>query len=117
MKAILADRPGNLRLLDIAAPDPAPDEALVEVHYVGVCGTDMHAYKGSHPFVTYPRVLGHELSGILLEAPRGESLPAGIAVGDPVIVEPYIHCRACHMCLAGRPNACLHLKVLGVHID
>jgi L-gulonate 5-dehydrogenase len=118
MRAVLAEKAGRLRVVEIGEPRPAEDEALVEVRYIGVCGTDLHAYKGSHPFVTYPRVLGHEISGVLLAGPReGSLLPAGIRVGDPVIVEPYIHCRTCHMCRAGRANACLRLQVLGVHID
>jgi 2-desacetyl-2-hydroxyethyl bacteriochlorophyllide A dehydrogenase len=118
MKAVLARNPGHLGLAEIAEPAPADDQAVVEVRYVGVCGTDLHAYKGSHPFVTYPRVLGHEISGVLLAGPRDAALLSdGIKAGDPVIVEPYINCRACHMCRAGRGNACLELKVLGVHID
>lgn len=118
MRAIQAARPGRLAVVEIPEPSLSPDEAVVEVRYVGVCGSDMHAYRGTHPFVTYPRVLGHEISGLLARLPEDRSqLPAGIAVGDPVVIEPYINCGGCHMCRAGRPNACLHLKVLGVHID
>jgi 2-desacetyl-2-hydroxyethyl bacteriochlorophyllide A dehydrogenase len=118
MKAILAEQAGRLGVVEIGEPQPTEEEALVEVHYVGLCGTDMHAYKGSHPFLTYPRVLGHEISGVLLAGPKEpQRLPTGIHVGDPVVVEPYINCRTCHMCRAGRTNACLQLKVLGVHID
>lgn len=117
MKALQAAQPGTLAVVEIADPRPSNDEAVVEVHYVGICGTDMHAYKGSHPFVTYPRVLGHEISGVLVAPPRSATLPDGLAVGDNVVIEPYINCGACHMCAAGRPNACLQLKVLGVHID
>lgn len=118
MKAILAQQAGKLEIVEIGEPQPTADEALIEVHYIGVCGTDMHAYKGSHPFVTYPRVLGHEISGVLLAGPKREGiLPAGLRDGDPVVIEPYINCRTCHMCRAGRTNACLDLKVLGVHID
>ncbi len=117
MKALQAHEPGRLAVIDVAEPQPKRDEAIVEVHYVGVCGTDMHAYKGSHPFMTYPRVLGHELSGILLQAPHAAPLPGGLKAGDRIVIEPYIHCGDCHMCRAGRPNACLQLKVLGVHVD
>lgn len=118
MNGVLAPRPGELGIADIVEPRPADDQAVIEVRYIGVCGSDMHAYKGTHPFVTYPRVLGHEISGILAAVPRDASLlRSGICVGDPVIVEPYINCGVCHMCQAGRPNACLQLKVLGVHID
>ena len=117
MKAVQAHEPGRLEAVEIPEPQPAGDQAIVEVHYVGVCGTDMHAYRGSHPFVTYPRVLGHELSGVVAEVQRATPLPDGLQVGDPVIVEPYMNCGTCHMCRDGRPNACLHLKVLGVHID
>lgn len=118
MKAVRAEQPGRLVVADVAEPAPGADEAVIEVRYIGVCGSDMHAHKGTHPFVTYPRVLGHEISGVLAAEPANKILlPGNIRVGDPVIVEPYINCRTCHMCRAGRPNACLELKVLGVHVD
>jgi L-gulonate 5-dehydrogenase len=117
MRAVQARQPGHLQLVDLPEPRPASDEAIIEIRCIGICGSDLHAYNGSHPFVTYPRVLGHECSGVLVEAPRGGGLPAEMKVGDGVVIEPYIHCRQCHMCRAGRPNACLQLKVLGVHVD
>jgi len=118
MRAIRVDSPGQITLCEAPVPEPAADEALVAVRYVGICGTDIHAYRGSHPFLTYPRILGHEIAGHV-EVPPSRP-PAGsqpLRSGDPVIVEPYINCNRCHMCLSDRYNACLNLQVLGVHRD
>jgi L-gulonate 5-dehydrogenase len=117
MKAVLARKAGQIEITDIPDPRAASEEAVVEIHYAGICGSDLHAYKGSHPFVTYPRVLGHECSGVLVEGPSDGPLPQGLKAGDGVVIEPYINCGNCHMCRSGRPNACLHLKVLGIHVD
>jgi len=118
MKAIQAIKPGELRLVDVPEPQPRDDEALIEVRYAGICGSDLHGYRGVHPFMTYPRLLGHEIAGVVLSAPRKAAAAAGqIKPGDRVIVEPYLNCRTCHMCQAGRTNACVGMQVIGVHVD
>ncbi len=62
MKAIVLERPGLLQLINMEEPEtPGPGEALIRIHSVGVCGTDLHAFRGEQPFFTYPRILGHEL--------------------------------------------------------
>ena len=85
----------------------------MRIRRVGVCGTDMHIWQGNQPYFAYPRVMGHELSGEIVEAPKGSSLKAG----DHVYVVPYLHCGTCVACRVGRTNCCTSLKVLGVHID
>jgi 2-desacetyl-2-hydroxyethyl bacteriochlorophyllide A dehydrogenase len=80
---------------------------------VGICGTDYHIYEGKHPFLQYPRVMGHELAVEVLEAPAG-SIFAG---GEICIVNPYLSCGACVACRAGKPNCCVRISVLGVHQD
>ena len=115
MKAIVLDTPGQLRLLQMSDPQvPGPGEALVRIHQVGVCGTDLHAFRGEQPFFSYPRILGHELGVEVLEVGAREP---GLAVAMHCAVEPYFNCGHCPACRRGKPNCCLNLKVFGVHID
>jgi 2-desacetyl-2-hydroxyethyl bacteriochlorophyllide A dehydrogenase len=115
MKTLVLEEPGRLTLASTRPPDgPGDGEALVRVHRVGVCGTDMHAYRGRQPFFTYPRILGHELGvEIVAVGPNAE----GLRVGDRCAVEPYLNCGRCVACRRGKPNCCVDLKVLGVHTD
>ena len=92
----------------------AEGEALVRIHRIGVCGTDLHAFAGRQPFFTYPRVLGHELGVEVVEVAPNER---GISVGDRCAVEPYLNNPSSHASRLGRPNCCEELKVLGVHVD
>lgn len=110
---VICESPGTLRAEDRATPVPAEGEVLLRVRRVGVCGTDLHIFAGRQPYLTYPRVMGHELSGIVEQAPRGGRL----AVGDPVYVMPYLSCGRCVACRVGRTNCCVNLQVLGVHRD
>jgi 2-desacetyl-2-hydroxyethyl bacteriochlorophyllide A dehydrogenase len=115
MKTITLTRPGELALSATPAPgDPAPGQALVRVHRVGICGTDIHAFHGRQPFFSYPRILGHELGVELLALGPGTSGPP---IGARCAVEPYLNCGSCIACRRGRPNCCAQLQVLGVHID
>lgn len=115
MKTILLNEPGQLRLVDDSSPtDISPDEALVRVHRIGVCGTDLHAFKGEQPFFTYPRVLGHELG---VEVVRVGENTGELRAGDRCAVEPYLNCGRCVACRRGKTNCCVSLQVLGVHAD
>jgi 2-desacetyl-2-hydroxyethyl bacteriochlorophyllide A dehydrogenase len=115
MNGLLLLDPGLLRAVDFPdAVPPGPGEALVRVHRVGVCGTDLHAFRGKQPFFTYPRILGHELGVEVLTVGDGVT---SIAAGDRCAVEPYLNCGNCVACRRGKPNCCTQLKVLGVHID
>ena len=113
MRAILCRNPRELEIIERPVPERKAGEALVRIRRIGVCGTDMHIYQGNQPYLAYPRVMGHELSGEIVEADRGSSLK----VGDPVYIVPYLHCGHCIACRVGRTNCCTSLKVLGVHID
>lgn len=114
MKAVVCRSPGDIALEDRPAPGaPGPGWALVSVGYVGICGTDYHIAEGKHPFLSYPRIMGHELSGTVLQAGDGVDLP----VGQEVIVNPYLACGACVACRQGKPNCCVAIEVLGVHRD
>lgn len=115
MNSVLLVAPGRLQNVELpAAAQPGAGEALVRVHRVGVCGTDLHAFRGRQPFFTYPRILGHELGVDVLSHGPGVS---GLAVGDRCAVEPYLNCGRCIACRRGKPNCCRDLKVLGVHVD
>ncbi len=115
MKAVVLVKPGELRVADVdSPPPPAPDEALVRVRRVGVCGTDLHAFHGRQPFFSYPRILGHELAVEVLEVRAEDS---GLKPGDRCAVEPYLSCGLCGACRRGKTNCCSGLKVLGVHTD
>ena len=89
------------------------DEVLLQINRAGICGTDYHIYEGLHPFLKYPRVIGHELSATVVETPA----PCKFAVGQQVVVNPYIACGKCHACIIGKPNCCMNIAVLGVHRD
>lgn len=113
MRAVLCAEAGKLQILQYPVPARRPGEVLVRIRRIGVCGTDMHIYQGNQPYFSYPRVMGHELSGEIMEADAGSALKPG----DPVYVVPYLHCGQCIACRAGKTNCCTSLKVLGVHID
>ncbi len=114
MLTIVLEKPGSFAAVDRPEPAVAPGTALVRVHRIGVCGTDLHAFAGKQPFFTYPRVLGHELGVEVLDP--GDD-PQGLKAGDRCSVEPYLNCGHCIACRRGKPNCCTTLQVLGVHID
>ncbi|MEP6566721.1 MAG: zinc-binding alcohol dehydrogenase family protein [Mesorhizobium sp.] len=114
MKAVVCRSPGDLVLEDRPAPGAPPSGwALVAVSHVGICGTDFHIFEGKHPFLAYPRIMGHEVSGTVIAAGEGVEL----AIGEPVIVNPYLACGKCIACRKGKPNCCFRIEVLGVHRD
>lgn len=115
MKTIFLDEPGRLSFASTKRPaSVGDDEALVRVHRIGVCGTDIHAFAGRQPFFSYPRILGHELGVEVLEV--GAEV-ANVRPGDRCAVEPYLNCGLCIACRRGKPNCCTHIQVLGVHTD
>src|ERR1700749_1628327 len=115
MKAISLDQPQKFRLIDTAEPAaPGPGEALVKVHRVGICGTDIGGYLGKMPFFSYPRIPGHELGVEVLAVGAGV---ANVKPGDRCSVEPYINDPNSYASRRGRPNCCEKLEVLGVHRD
>ena len=113
MDVVVCAEPGALKLEQRAKPVRGDGEVLVRIRRIGVCGTDMHIFCGNQPYLSYPRVMGHELSGEVEEAPAGSDLQAG----DPVYVIPYIACGSCVACRKGKDNCCTNIGVLGVHRD
>jgi alcohol dehydrogenase len=115
MKAIQLKEPGRLEQIGIDEPRrPGPGEALVRVHRVGICGTDISGFLGKMPFYSYPRIPGHELGVEVLEV--GPDV-ANVKPGDRCAVEPYLNCGRCFACSHGGGNCCESLQVLGVHTD
>jgi hypothetical protein len=115
LKTLSLREPGQFEFLDISfEPTLQEGETLVKVLRVGICGTDLHAFRGKQPFFSYPRVLGHELAVEVVEI-SGDSY--GLKVGDRCSVEPYLDCGQCQACRRGLTNCCEKLQVLGVHID
>lgn len=115
MKAVSLDSPLKIGMKSVPMAEiRQANEVLIKVRALGICGSDIGAFRGSNPLVSYPRILGHEIGGEVLEV--GENTP-GIAVGNKVVVEPYLPCQQCYPCSMGRTNCCEQLKVLGVHID
>jgi 2-desacetyl-2-hydroxyethyl bacteriochlorophyllide A dehydrogenase len=113
MKAVVCASPGRLQVVDRPLPVRADGEVLLRVRRVGVCGTDMHIVRGTQPYLSYPRVPGHELACEVAEAPA----ESGLQPGELVFAMPYLSCGRCGACLRGRTNCCRHLEVLGVHRD
>jgi 2-desacetyl-2-hydroxyethyl bacteriochlorophyllide A dehydrogenase len=113
MKVLICSAPGTLEYSIKNTPEPAPGYALIRIRRIGICGTDLHAFEGTQPFFNYPRILGHELSGELMDAGGAE----GFVPGEKVTFLPYDNCGSCIACRVGKPNCCIHLQVFGVHKD
>lgn len=115
MKAIFFPAPRKVEIVDIPTSQLGPEDVMVEVHYVGLCGSDLNTYRGLFPLVTYPRIPGHEVSGVIVA--KGERVPESINEGDRVMLSPYSHCGLCPACRAGRPNCCQFNQTLGLQRD
>lgn len=112
MQAVVLQEPGVVALEERRAPHLQTDEVLVEVVFGGICGSDIHGYLGTQPFITYPRVLGHEIVGRVAESRSERFKP-----GDRVAVDPVFSCGSCYACRVGRSNVCRDVAVFGVHRD
>jgi alcohol dehydrogenase len=115
MKALQLEKPLHWRLIEIAEPPPpGPGEALLRVHRVGVCGTDLSGFLGKMPFFSYPRIPGHELGVEVLAVGADVT---NVRPGDLCSVEPYLNCQRCYACRRGHTNCCEHNQTLGVMCD
>jgi 2-desacetyl-2-hydroxyethyl bacteriochlorophyllide A dehydrogenase len=115
MKAAILFADRDIRIGDAPDPQIKPHDVLVKTEFAGICGTDLHIYRGEfHARVGFPAIQGHEFGGTV--AAVGTEV-RDIHPGDRVVVDPIISCHACTACLTGRPNACRTLKLLGVDLD
>jgi len=114
MQTITLDSPGNFSISQTEIPKRPPDSALVRIYRVGICGTDLHAFRGRQPFLSYPRILGHELGVQIMEIDANDQ---DLHAGDICAIEPYLNCGRCISCRRGKTNCCTTLQTLGVHTD
>lgn len=113
MQTLVCSTPGSFAWENREKPVAKKGHAIIRIKRIGICGTDLHAFQGTQPFFNYPRVLGHELSGVLEEVDPA----TGFTVGEAVTFIPYLHCGSCIACRRGKPNCCANINVCGVHID
>lgn len=113
MKTLVCVEPGKFEYATGEQPPAEKGRAVIKIKRIGICGTDLHAYEGTQPYFTYPRILGHELSGELAAADGAE----GFETGETVSFIPYFNCGSCIACRRGKPNCCVNMQVCGVHVN
>ncbi|MFC0772179.1 zinc-binding alcohol dehydrogenase family protein [Terrimonas alba] len=111
MKTLVCVKPGSFEYVTGEQPEPGSGQAIIKIKRIGICGTDLHAFEGTQPYFEYPRILGHELSGELVAV---DDAP-GFKIGEAVTFIPYFYCGKCIACRSGKENACVNIKVCGVH--
>ncbi|QES88594.1 zinc-binding alcohol dehydrogenase family protein [Rhizosphaericola mali] len=112
MKTLVCIAPGQFEYMDGEMPVLEGGFSIIKIKRIGICGTDLHAFEGTQPFFSYPRILGHELAAEFVE---GDAI--GFEKGDKVTIIPYLYCGDCVACRVGKTNCCTSIKVCGVHID
>ncbi len=113
MRAIVCERPRELSVVERPQPVRKAGEVKIRISRVGLCGTDFHIFTGNQPYLNYPRVMGHELAGHVAEVEPGSDF----APGELVTINPYLPCGTCLACRKAKPNCCMNIRVMGVHID
>lgn len=112
MKTLTCVQPGTFAYSEKEIPECLPGNTLLKIKRIGICGTDLHAFEGTQPFFSYPRILGHELAAeiVATDAP-------GFEIGEAVTFIPYFYCGKCIACRRGNENCCANIQGCGVHID
>jgi 2-desacetyl-2-hydroxyethyl bacteriochlorophyllide A dehydrogenase len=113
MKTLVCIQPGEFAYREADAPLARPGHSIIKIKRIGICGTDLHAFEGTQPFFAYPRILGHELAGDLVDLDRAP----GFQPGEAVTIIPYYADGTCIACRSGKSNCCSALQVAGVHVD
>ena len=113
MKTLVCKEPGKFEYATGIKPELKTGQAIIKIKRIGVCGTDLHAFEGTQPYFHYPRILGHELAGELIEF---DDAP-GFAIEEAVTFIPYFNCGNCIACRKGKTNCCVKMQVCGVHVD
>ncbi|MVM31506.1 alcohol dehydrogenase catalytic domain-containing protein [Spirosoma sp. HMF4905] len=113
MQTLVCTTPGELTYQLGIKPELTPGNAIIRIRRIGICGTDLHAFEGTQPYFNYPRILGHELAGELVEVDGTSDFEPG----EAVTFIPYFNCGHCIACRSGKPNCCANLSVCGVHAD
>lgn len=102
--------PKQIEFREVPVPEPEKKQVLVKIKKIGICGSDIHVYHGTHPYTSYPVTQGHEVSGQIVKL--GEEV-ADFEVGQKVTIEPQVFCGECYPCRHGKYNLCEKLKVMG----
>jgi len=113
METLICAQPGTLKYIQRDKPVLKAGHAIIRIKRIGICGTDLHAFEGTQPYFSYPRVLGHELAGELVEF---DDAP-GFELNEKVTFIPYFNCGHCIACRSGKSNCCVSMQVCGVHTD
>jgi 2-desacetyl-2-hydroxyethyl bacteriochlorophyllide A dehydrogenase len=113
MKTLVCIKPGEFAYKHADAPLARPGHSIIKIRRIGICGTDLHAFEGTQPYFEYPRILGHELAGDLVDLDQAP----GFQPGEAVTIIPYFSDGTCVACRNGKSNCCVSIKVCGVHID
>jgi len=113
MKTLVCIEPGVFEYQEAEAPIAKPGHSILKIRRIGICGTDLHAFEGTQPYFEYPRILGHELAGDLVDMDKAP----GFVIGEAVTIIPYFNCGHCVACRNGKTNCCVTIKVCGVHVD
>ncbi|MCE7063996.1 zinc-binding alcohol dehydrogenase family protein [Dyadobacter sp. CY326] len=113
MEVLVCTTPGEFAYKQAEKPVLSTGHTILKIKRIGICGTDLHAFEGTQPFFNYPRILGHELAGEIVETDGAE----GFNVGEAVTFIPYFNCGKCIACRNNKPNCCTSIRVSGVHID
>lgn len=113
MKAIVLEGPGHAAVKEVAEPRREPDDLLLRVRMVGLCGSDLNSFRGRNPLVSFPRIPGHEIAASVVESGSHPEWP----VGTNVTLSPYKGCGHCSACQRSRPNACRDNETMGVQRD
>jgi threonine dehydrogenase-like Zn-dependent dehydrogenase len=114
MRALVIDRPGEARIINVEPPETDPLEATMRIRRIGLCGTDLSTFLGKNPLVSYPRIPGHEVAATLETVPAND---LGLVAGMDVTMSPYTSCGKCAACRQGRVNSCRFNQTLGVQRD
>ncbi len=115
MKQAVMEKPGTIRFEEAAETPPGVGEVRLRIRQIGICGSDIHVWHGSHPFTPYPVIQGHEFMGTVEAIGPGVDNPPPI--GAKVTALPQIVCGECNPCKKGRFNICENLKVRGFQAD
>ena len=115
MKALQIPAPHAVRLIDLPRPTAGPGEILLELQYVGFCGSDLNTWRGRNAMAKPEVIPGHEIGAVI--AAVGPGVPAHLTPGQVVTANPYTNCGHCAACRAGRYNACENNETLGVQRD
>jgi L-iditol 2-dehydrogenase len=110
MKAALLEREKSFRIIETPDPEPEEGEVVIQVRSVGICGSEVEAFFGRHPFRKAPVVTGHEMSGVITKLGKGVR---ELHAGEGVTIEPQVSCGSCIHCRSGKYNLCPERIMLG----